>query len=232
MALKDNLISVWCEAADPTTDEFGANTLTNNNSVGTTTGKVGTAGTFTSAGGKYLSHADSAALSTGDIDFTIAAWVNLTAAGEKGIVNKWTGELLLYRDSDGHVYLFVRKADDSGNALVGTSGTLAADSAWHHVVAWHDSVNNLLGVSVDAGTADTASYSAGVRDSANNWVIGATTGTANPWDGSLNQVAFWKRVLTGTERTSLYNAGAGLAFGSWDAGGAAAVNLLTLLGVG
>ena len=32
------------------------------------------------------------------------------------------------------------------------------------------------------------------------------------WDGLIDEVGFWKRILTAQEKTNLYNAGAGLAY--------------------
>ena len=67
------------------------NDLTDNATVTSTQGKIGKAAQFTAANSEYLSIAENASLSPGDIDFTFSGWVNKTntiAAGENYIVNK------------------------------------------------------------------------------------------------------------------------------------------------
>lgn len=236
MAIKDSLVSVWCEAADPTTDEFGSETLTNNGTVATAAGKIGTAADFgTASTTKYLTHADDAALSTGDIDCEFQAWVYLSsktkgypcAIGKVSLDGGTIEYNLLYRSSvDKWEWQF-------GTAVVRSAAAISINT-WYLIHAWHDSVNNLVGISVNAGTPDTAA-DAGGTDTNKGFAIG-TMGdyhdASSTWDGLLNQVAMWKRVLTSGDRSSLYNAGAGLAYASWDAGTGAASHLLGLLGVG
>lgn len=220
MALTDSLIGVWCEASDPTTDESGnGETLTNNNSVGTTTGVVGTAATFTAASSQYLNHADDASLSTGDIDFTLQAWVYITTKTDFStiIAKRESPEfVLVYRSSSDTFQAYF------GANLIGTSlpdNSAPALNTWALVHFWHDSVNNLIGISINAGTPVTASdNSAGFVDGNGTFNIGRDPAFGQYWDGRINQVAMWKRVLTSDERTTLYNGGSGLAFTSWSGG--------------
>lgn len=220
MALIDNLVGVWCEAAAPTTDESGnGQTLTNNNTVGTTTGVVGTAGTFTAASSQSLTHADNASLSTGDVDFTLQCWLNLTTKtnGDTYICKREAFEFTLNygSGSDRLRFLFGQ------NAIAVTANNFGAPplSTWMLVHCWHDSVNDLIGISVNAGTANTAAdTSANAVDGNGSFAIGKDLAFGQYANAKINQVAFWKRVLTSTERTSLYNSGSGLAFASWGGG--------------
>ena len=61
----------------------GANTLTDTNTVGATTGKVSGARDFELSNSEYFTIADNAALSVGDVAFTVAAWVNLESSRER-----------------------------------------------------------------------------------------------------------------------------------------------------
>ena len=92
MSLLTNLISYWKldEASGDALDAHGANPLTQTGSVGTAAGKVGTARDFSALTGAYFSHADNVDLSTGDIDFTIACWVQagVTPPGYAYIASK------------------------------------------------------------------------------------------------------------------------------------------------
>ncbi len=223
MALTDNLVAVWCEAAAPSTDESGAGEgLTDHGTVGTTTGTVGTAGVWTTANStQYLSHVDDANLSSGDIDFTIAAWIYLTAKTKNYpcIVGKASSDAgtieynLLFRTSADTFELTWNTTIEVRSTTFGSPSL----NTWYYVVAWHDATANTINICVNAGTADSAADNGGT-DTNKGFAIG-TLGeyidTSSTWDGRLNQVAMWKRVLTAGERTSLYNAGAGLAFASW-----------------
>jgi hypothetical protein len=63
-------------------DCFGANHLTDNNTVAYAAGKQGNAALFASADSEYLSIADNASLSMGNnADFTVGGWVNLSTLG-------------------------------------------------------------------------------------------------------------------------------------------------------
>lgn len=225
MALTDNLVGVWCEASAPETDEStNAENLTNN-SVGTTAGKVGTAGTFVGASAQYLFHADDALLSSGDIDWTVAAWVYLASKPSyPGIAAKAdSGDTpeyqLLYRGGATDQFEWTFK---SGTTVRATTFGSPSLSTYYWVCAWHDSVGNTINICVNNGSVDSAA-DAGGSDTTSGFAIGRLGDyggdTQAQWDGRLNQVAMWKRVLTSGERTQLYNSGSGLAFGSWASGG-------------
>ena len=81
--LTTSLIAHWNldEASGTRVDAKGGNDLTDNNTVTQATGIVSNAGQFTAANSEYLSIADNAALSTGDIDFTIPLWARAGGGG-------------------------------------------------------------------------------------------------------------------------------------------------------
>lgn len=61
------------------------------------------------------------------------------------------------------------------------------------------------------GTITQTAHSTGVRDGTNNLQFGRLS-TGNYFDGILDEVAIWKRVLTPEERTYLYNNGTGRTY--------------------
>lgn len=224
MALTDNLVSYWKmdEASGDAVDAHGSNTLADNNTVGSGTGKINNARDFESGSNEYFSIADNADLSTGDIDFTIQVWVNLESKGFNPIVAKWGGtsqEYLLWYRSDQDKFELLVTHDGSTSAFV-RAATFGAPSTgtWYCVHAWHDATGNQLGIAVNAGSADTQSHSAGVVNGAEGFKIG-NDGFGNDFDGLIDEVGFWKRVLTSDERTELYNGGSGLAYSSFGGGG-------------
>ncbi len=231
--LLTGLISYWKmdETSGVRVDSVTAsgNDLTDNNTVTSAAGKVGNTAVFTRANAEWLSRADNVSLSTGDIDFTFAGWVSLTSKPSTGgvgmgIVGKWnTGvaerEHLIYWDETLDRFLFVVSANGTTSAFV-KADTLGAPviGTFYFVVGWHDATANTINIQANAGTVDSVAHSTGVRDGASNLTIGAYAGVdgtplaATDLDGRVDELGFWKRVLTSTERTNLYNAGTGIAY--------------------
>ncbi|MDA2917638.1 hypothetical protein MYX64_12505, partial [Nitrospinae bacterium AH_259_B05_G02_I21] len=63
------------EASGTRSDSHGSNDLTDNNTVGQAAGKIGNAADFIRVNSEYLSIADNADVSAGDVDITWALWV-------------------------------------------------------------------------------------------------------------------------------------------------------------
>ncbi len=231
MALTDSLAAYWAlnEASGSRSDSVGSETLSDNNSTGSTTGIISTAASFVTANSTFLDRASDATLQTGDIDFTVQAWVKLTdKATVYSFVSKrdqnasGKGEYLLWYNSFVDRFQFIVYNNDEADQLSVDADNLGSPTAgiWYLVHGWHDSVNNLIGIAVNAGTADTSSYAAGVAASASAFSIGAKETSFNHdcMNGAIDEVGFWKRILTSGDRTQLYNGGAGLAY-PFSAGG-------------
>ena len=89
---------------------------------------------------------------------------------------------------------------------------------WYLVVGWHIDTDPSFGsanIQVNNGTVDTnleASYFGGA-DTGQPFRCGRWGHSSGRyWDGRLNQVAFWDRVLTSDERTELWNSGNGIGY--------------------
>ena len=92
MSFTDNFIAFWKlgEASGTRVDSIGSNDLTDNNTVTQAAGKIGNCAQFTAANSEYLSIADNAALSTGDIDFSIVFWVYFDSTPSfADVIAKW-----------------------------------------------------------------------------------------------------------------------------------------------
>ena len=221
MALTTSLISYWKmdESSGTRVDSHGTDDLAE--SGGTTnssTGKINSAANFVAANAAKLQHADDANLSTGDIDFTFACWVKLTSKTSIGtIFAKWsftTFEFTLYYYQAIDRFEFAVRNSANSSTVVVDANNLGAVSTgtWYYIVVWHDSVNDTLNIKVNDGTADATAHSGGVRDGAEPFAVGAFSNAANYLDGLVDELAMWKRVLTSTEHTQLYNSGNGLAY--------------------
>lgn len=230
MALKDSLISVWemDEASGNAIDAHGSYDLTDFNTVGARTGKISGARDFVAASSEHFGHASNSDLQTGDVDFMFSAWVNgdsyavssgFPFIGCKGwrSAHDTSEEWALIRDNtSGKFQLGV--AYGTLWAQVNSTTTPSAGT-WYFVTAWHDSVNNVIGIQVNGDTVATTAHSGGVNAATRSFTIGARENAAFFFDGAIDQCAFWKRVLSADERAELYNSGNGLAYSAWDAGG-------------
>lgn len=226
MALTDSLISYWKldEASGDAIDAHGSNDLTDTNTVGSTTGVVGNCRDFERGNSEYFSLADNADLSTGDIDYTLTAWFNpeslpgnyiTYAIATKGTSTGNQREYTVFLTTSSGVttlQVMVSSAGTAATQVTVTSSATPTAGSWFFVVIWHDSTANTINIQVNNGTVDSTSHSTGSFDGTGPFSIGSFGGFANRFDGLIDEVGFWKRVLTSQERTDLYNSGAGLAY--------------------
>ncbi len=198
---------------------------------------TGGARQFTAANSEELTRAsDDTELSTGDIDFTISAWVYLdsTPANVMPIVSKWAAAgqreyVLQYDNVTGQLQFAV---SNDGTAQVDVEiGALpvVATGQWHHVIAWHDSTANQLRIRVDDSVTASTAHATGVFDSTSTFHIGGQAAGVQFFDGRIAKVSFWKRTLTAAERTYLYQAGLGRYHDDLGQAGSDGEDLLTSL---
>jgi hypothetical protein len=213
--LVSNLVAYWKldEASGSRSDSFGGNNLVNNNAVGQAAGKQGNAGQFNTANSRYLSRASNSTLQTGDISFTIAAWVKADSLPTSVIVSKrdstilreWT---LTYVPSAFRFNTFDAAGNSAGLVLANTPVPIIG--TWYFLVAWRDKTSGTVNIQVNNGTIYTVAETTAPTLTNAGFKIGAFAEPASTfWDGAIDEVGFWKRVLTGPERADLYNAGNG-----------------------
>lgn len=214
IAFPTGLAADWelTEASGNATDSFGSSTGVDTNTVTSAATPWGTtARKFTRANSEYFSVADNAALSTGNIDFAVEAWVKLDSAPPTGqtyaVVTKdaaGAGEYVLdVYDQISVVRFFVA---GSGSCLV--TGPSLIVGVWYHLIGYHDSVNDLVGIVVNAGAPTTATTGGvGPTDTATEFRIGsrAYVGDESYFDGQISTARLWKKVLNLTEINALYS---------------------------
>lgn len=213
---------------------YGANTLTDNATVTSNPGKISPlARQFTAANSEYFSIVDNAGLSIGDIDFWWSVWVwfdSKPGAGPVwGIVDKgdnnspFETEYSLRYNNNGSVDRFDFSILHSTVQKTVTANTFGgpSTSAWYFVMAYHDSINDLLGISVNGGAFDTAATAATAPgDTALPVTVGARNGgvATTFWDGRIQALSFGKNPPGGIAglrseiRDRLYNGGDGRLF--------------------
>jgi hypothetical protein len=223
-ALLTGLVAYWnLDEASGTTrvGSVGFN-LSDVNTVGSTTGKVGNAADFETSQDAHLGATDAAASVvdfSGNQDFTIAFWARFESQpGTMFIINKYRSDVAQrsYRID------YLASADDflftvSGNGMAFTDIATTANvglATWYFVVAWHDASADTINISINDGTANSTAHTTGVFNSNANFVIGARhdNTTTQTFDGLVDELGIWNRVLTPAERTQLYNSGNGVTY--------------------
>lgn len=228
MALKTYLVShlKFDEAAadNARADSYGEIHMQQNSSPPSTTGKVGNG--ITLAAPDYLTPFSNAASvwSPGDTDFATGCWVKLgTLTGTtQALFGKYNTsgnqrEWFLQYDHASSKFGIMVSSNGSATAsvLANTFGAVST-GVWYYVFAYHDSVNNVIGVSINAGTRDTTAHSAGVFQGTAPVRIGQITGIL-PMNGDLDELSFWSGGIPSTgDVATIYNGGAGLDFDLWD----------------
>lgn len=203
--LLDGLVSWWSldEASGTRVDSHGSNNLTDNNTVGSATGKISTAASFVQANSEYLS--GTASLPGGS--FSFAAWVQPTSGG-----------VAFYPyfeiDASGDacdVFAFQSKwqCRTQGNTIL-DSGVATSAGVWAFVVFGHD--GSTAFISVNGGAKSTLSNGALTFAATENFNIGKQLNAGNYFDGLVDEAALWNRELTAAEITELYNSGNGIGY--------------------
>lgn len=218
----DTIESFWKleESSGTRSDSIGSNDLSDNNTVTTSTGKLGEAAQFTAANSEYLNIADNTSLSVGDIDFTIACWVYVDSYGDnRTFVAKWEGStsdreyVVDYQNStDRFRFLVTNDGSTTNQVTADVLGSPSTDT-WYFIVAWHDASANTINIEVNNGGVDFVSHTTGVFDGDADFSLGAINLASTPtsfMDGRIDAVGVWKAVLTSTERTALYNSSVGV----------------------
>ena len=227
MALADAVSSAviyWPlnEASGTRVDDVGSNDLTDTNTVASAAGVFGNAADFEAGNSESLDSASTSDLQTGDVDFLWRAWVKLESVPtfpvllRKGNAGNAAREYVLFYDhvSSRLTWEVCSAGSTATQVLANTAGALSTGT-WYLVHAWHDSVNNQIGVSAN-GVTDTAAHSDGVRSSTGAFNLGAGTDQSIYWDGLIDDVVLLKGyLLSAAERAQDYQGGGGVAFARW-----------------
>ena len=138
------------------------------------------------------------------------SWQALIAQGEG---NRWR----IHRRGEETGLAFAGGNNDTPTAV--DAGANVNDGAWHHVVAVasvdglddHDGFTALY-IDGEVASVNTAASALEVNPSDLQIMIGANPDTSplRFWNGSIDDVALWSRVLSPSEVAALYDGGAGM----------------------
>ena len=218
-SLLTDLVSYWKldEASGTRFDAHGTNDLTDNNTVGSNTGKISDAASFVIANSEYLSRASNSTLQLGDIDWTIQAWVYVPSSSPNQAIVAKDDDAASSRDYtlDSQSSRFRIYFDGGGAGKDAQTSTNFNINTWYHIVAQHDATANTLTIRQNNGTPVSTSTSGPITNvSSSEFRIGAREYSgAEIYSGArIDEVAIWKRKLTSDEITELYNSGSGKTY--------------------
>lgn len=232
MSLLTNLVAYWKldEASGDAIDAHGSNTLADNNTVGSTTGKINNGRDFERGNDEYFVAAHNSDLTTGDISYSWSLWVSLESKDFNGvgwIITKYDDAVGFRREyeidylvSTDRFRFVVRNSAGTAETTVSADNFGSPSTGvLYHIVCTHDATNDVISICVNNGTPNTASHMGGGRSSSSvDFRIGsAQTSDGNrSWDGVIDEVGFWKnRVLNSSDISELYNGGAGKSYSSF-----------------
>lgn len=178
-----------------------------------------------------LSIADNAAVSTGDISFTVAVAVYVTelSVNDMGIAGRWDAgqlEWRLFIRGDNNKFEFDLSSNGSSvtGGVVGFGlGTVSAGT-WYILIARHNATANTVSLhgwnGTDVVQSDVESYSGGALDGTSALRAGILGADANTYfDGRMCRLGFWKRALTDAEEIAVIHDGTGLSYNGIRSGG-------------
>ncbi|MGE0131918.1 MAG: LamG-like jellyroll fold domain-containing protein [Blastocatellales bacterium] len=230
-SLLDGLVAFWpmCESGGDRVDLVGGMSLTDNNTVGQSDGKIGKAALFTPAQNEFFSIPDSPKVSVGDggnDKYALTAWILLNGTPTTG-----NGRYLLFgRNSCGgpatDFEFDVIARTPSGTTVISHEGTNNAGTyalvdatfpggfstgVWYFLYVFADGSN--IGASINNSAPVTSAWSGALRDGGESFRVGSLCGTSLFFDGRMQNVGFWKgRALTQPEVDWQWNAGNGRPF--------------------
>jgi len=196
----------------------GTHDLTDNNTVGQTTGVVGNAAAFVVGNNEYLSLAHHSDFVIADSPFSIAGWAKFSSSSEtgcalfcKGNAAASAGEYVVERFTTNQSVRFrVRNAANSATVAVGPIN-ITYDT-WFFYIAEHVPDSDIIRLEIDRGTPLTAAISGGVYSGTNNIKLGQGVSSNNELDGAQDEPVIARRIWTDEEKDRLYHSGTGMAY--------------------
>lgn len=210
--LLSSLAAYWNleEASGARLDSVAGLSLTDTNTVTQAAGIQGNAAQFVSANSEHLTTADEATMRVGSASFTLALWLYPdTGAQTAWPLNKYSANTGYSVQLSGGGVVFIIGA--AVNTTL-TSGLSPATTAWSFLVIWVDAAAALVCAQMNNGAVASTALVNPQVDGTGGFFLGSRSATQLFFNGRMDEVALWKRVLTAGERTALYASGNGRTY--------------------
>ena len=161
---------------------------------------------FTSASSRYISIPSNAALTfTGSKSY--GAWIKWTNSGAQQDIFTRASGYNLYLSSGGTAYYTL-----TGLTATAQTSTVVTAATWTHIMIVYDSTvgtNGTVYVYKNGAVTNTVTATAGSSTLASNAAayIGSSSTPNNYFNGRIDDVRVYNRVLSATEVLQIYNAG-------------------------
>ncbi|CAG0926907.1 hypothetical protein TFLX_00255 [Thermoflexales bacterium] len=222
--LENGLASYWKldETTGSALDELGTNTLTAANAPGNALGVIQGARTF-NGDHQYFSIPTRPSVELANTSFTFTSWVKLD---NKSDYHTFVGKRIEnypYYDRDYSLdydtvmdRFYFQVAGPDGvtltRAIANNLGSPTLDT-WYFLAGGYNYESGYIWISVNDGPKETTAFTGAVHVGQAPFMLG---GVANPsfgyHVGVLDEIGFWKRVLTSEELVRLYNNGQGRTY--------------------
>jgi len=137
--------------------------------------------------------------------FSISAWFKSSSATSQRIVSKDDGTNRSYFVQLSATGAIEAAIYTSGTKQLNTSASGLADGNWHHLVfTFENGVGTKL--YIDNGTPTTDSATGTLDNDTNNFEIGRREDGSKFFNGDIDEVAVWNKVLDATDVATIYNA--------------------------
>jgi len=176
-------------------------------------GIVGSGSNFQRGMSSYLQASGIERLAFSDNNRTIAGWFNFNSVEPTTtpLVSKWQAagdnlEYLLSYDKKLQGLTFsVASGGSQGGIVSVTASGVAQSGQWHLMVAQHNSATDIISIKLDKDIANTASFIGGVHSGIAPFRIGGIPESGIFFDGGVDSMGTWNRLLTDQELGKLFN---------------------------
>lgn len=211
------LIAAWelNESSGIRHDSHGEHHLTDNNTVTARAGKMGTnAAEFVRANVEYLSLADHANFDFSRDDYTFAFFVNLddkiaTQRFITKITTNFEMQIFYNLGADSYIHQVSTNGVSATHTLLASSHGSPTAGQWDFIIAQRNAATQKLGIQVNNGTLNEIALTENIYNGSGVFTLG---GNSAPLDGALEQVFYWRKILTPEQKTWLYNGGNGRSY--------------------
>ena len=196
----------------------GGINLTDNNTVGSTTGAVAihgnpaVAASFVRGNSEYLSLSTPSVLNAGGADFSISLWFNIYSSLEntnQNILGVWGGSgslsyRLYYNGADKKIYW---QTSPNGTSNTTVASAPVSSDTFYNTMLVHDNSSGseayLNGSTMGTGGSIISS------EPSTAFIIGGIAAGSDYFNGSIDDFALWNRQITSDEISQVYNSGSG-----------------------
>lgn len=220
MNLSSGLAAYWTlnEPSGARNDGLGVSHLVENGTVSSVAGSLAPGSArFDGNAANYLECPNNPALNVAGCSFTIAGWFNFeNSGGSQTLLLKGADSTAANLEYNVHwnisstLRFIVGNGTTTGAAVV-IPPVPIANGVWHFFACWYDLPNAQLFARVDDLVGPPTSYNLGVQFGNGSLRFGNRAGTAPaPFNGRLDAIGLWKRVLTADELDILRDFSGGL----------------------